>query len=196
MNEIQPVRDRIAECFDEKLILPNAHQTLHSPSGRYQIAKKNYKQNAPDLNWHICEIVVIETSSNEEILRVKCEEGRFFHDWIESETADYLLFSEALGGQSVFDLCNRKLASYYNADEPFIWVQFYPSPDLRKLAVHGCYWACPFEIVTYDFSTPLQLPLPELNREGEWPKEVFDGWINDAQFQLRNGDATRIITIE
>ncbi len=179
------------------MILPDARRTLHSPSGRYQVVKDVYQQNTPDLNWRICKVVVIESLSGAEILRLKCEDGRFFHQWIESEAADYLLFAEALeGGQSVFDLRSLKFASYYNSNEPFIWAQFHPSPNLQKLAVIGCYWACPFEVVTYDFSTPLELPLQELHRTILENKEDFGGWTSDKQFQMRNGDEIRIVTVE
>ena len=50
----------------------------------------------------------------------------------------------------------------------------YPSPDRTKLAIVGCYWACPYLIVVYDFREPLNLPLPTIVQ--------FELPGNDAKF--------------
>ena len=55
------------------------------------------------------------------------EEG--FHAWLVRNETDYLIFPEALGGQTVFDLTNRKFASNYNAEDEFIWGASHLSPS-------------------------------------------------------------------
>ena len=49
------------------------------------------------------------------------------------------------------------------------------------LAVDGCYWACPYEIVFYDFSDPSRLPLPELDR-CEGVTDPVIGWADNDTF--------------
>jgi hypothetical protein len=56
-------------------------------------------------------------------------------------------------------------------------VAVYPSPDGLVLAVDGCYWACPYEIVFFDFANPASLPLPEIDRCEEVTDPVI-GWVD------------------
>jgi hypothetical protein len=42
--------------------------------------------------------------------------------------------------------------------------------DTKTLEVHGCYWAAPFDIVTFDFSNPRKLPWKDL----EWKDEPYE----------------------
>ncbi len=41
------------------------------------------------------------------------------------------------------------------------------NPDAKTVKVHGCYWACPWQITTYDVSDPSKLPWPVLSVEDE-----------------------------
>lgn len=67
----------------------------------------------------------------------------------------------------------------------FCWANVLPSPDGMTLAVEGCYWACPYDLVFYDFSQPDCLPLPELRRfEG---LERVIGWENANTFAFTCG---------
>jgi hypothetical protein len=77
----------------------------------------------------------------------------------------------------------------------FCWAAVYVSPDRLMLAVDGCYWACPYEVVFYDFRHPEQLPLPELARVGSL--EACQGWIDNETFvlthevEIRKSDGAR-----
>lgn len=62
------------------------------------------------------------------------------------------------------------------------------------LIVDGCYWACPYELVAFDFSKPMDLPYPELHR---WAGDLgtvdgFDergelSWTFDLEVRLSDG---------
>jgi hypothetical protein len=72
----------------------------------------------------------------------------------------------------------------------FCWAAHYPSLDRRFLAVDGCYWACPYELVIYDFTQPMELPYPELYRAPVW--EVHDGgFLADGSISWSSTDAVR-----
>ncbi len=88
-------------------------------------------------------------------------------------------------GQTVIDLSSGQVAGFSSPDDPFIWTEFHPSPDKTRLAVIGCYWACPFQITVYDFREPMNLPLPtiaEFMLPGNNAK--FKEWISADSFTL------------
>ena len=78
----------------------------------------------------------------------------------------------------------------------FCWGSAYPSPTGQLLAVEGCYWGGPNEIVIYDFSNPSCSPLPELARAEETLQAR--GWLSDSEFEftVEDGDATRTTTLK
>lgn len=45
------------------------------------------------------------------------------------------------------------------------WVSGEVAPGAQLIALAGCYWACPFETIIYDFSKPMDLPWVELHRD-------------------------------
>jgi hypothetical protein len=96
-----------------------------------------------------------------------------------------LVFAEHRGGQSIIEFPALKFESYFEDANDFIWTEFHPSPNRDKLAIIGCHWACPYEVVVYDFRLPLRLPLTILTREilGD-DHENFDRWISDTSFSL------------
>jgi hypothetical protein len=49
----------------------------------------------------------------------------------------------------------------------FCWARVEYDKETVQLEVDGCYWACPYEIVRYDFSNPDVLPYKELSRDYE-----------------------------
>lgn len=48
---------------------------------------------------------------------------------------------------------------------------------MRLLTVDGCYWACQYDLVIYDFTDHTRSPLPELARFENLDK--FKGWRDD-----------------
>lgn len=87
------------------------------------------------------------------------------------------------------------MASWCGAakEDGFIWVEYFPSPTGQRLAVIRCYWACPSEVVVYDFTSPMNLPLTELAR-ADLPPNAKVIWQSDALIALRSpsGDETKL----
>ena len=68
-------------------------------------------------------------------------------------------------------------------DEDFYLLKIYASPDVNILAVEGCYWGCPTDIIFYDFSDPSIIPLLEIDRiENIWESL---GWETSNTFAVR-----------
>lgn len=79
---------------------------------------------------------------------------------------EYFIFDEDLYGYSVLDLGSMKSMHYIPAEsyaepaqemqETFIWCDCFYDPETDLLAVDGCYWACPENVIVLDFSNPME----------------------------------------
>lgn len=164
MNAISKVREDISEFFEPNGLLQDSHETSISPSKNFRLETSVYSQSTKDLDWEVTKVELFENSTNKEIFSFFANTSDFFHAWLEKENLEYLVCAEDLfGGQTIIDLTNRKMASYSPGNDGFIWTAFYLSPDGNKLAAVGCYWGCNYDIKIYDFKSPLDLPLVELN---------------------------------
>jgi hypothetical protein len=111
---------------------------------------------------------------------------------------DYLVCGEDYQGQTIIELDTGRRADYLPAQAEqgtgFCWAQHYLAPSKEVLIVDGCYWACPYELVAFDFSRPLELPYEELHRWNGDLAEVhgFDNngtlaWIIEREVRLSDG---------
>lgn len=116
--------------------------------------------------------------------------GLFWFAWVTRDGLDYLLCGEDYQGYNVIDLAGgRNVLTFPEAAYKgggFCWTAVHPSPSGRTLAVEGCYWACPYELVFYDLPEPTRSPLPELGRV----QDLYDikGWTGEHQFLYRAGE--------
>lgn len=104
-----------------------------------------------------------------------------------------MLCGEDYQGYSVIQ-CKSGRVEIYFPDEGFdgggfCWAAVHPSPDGLTLAVEGCYWACPYEIVFYDFTDPMVLPLKELARIDDFDEVI--GWDNKSTFSYTVSEDSR-----
>lgn len=136
------------------------------------------------MNWQVSKIEVIDHENNL-VSSFLIDDGRFFHHWIIAGEKEYLLFAENLcGGNSVLDLKTREVLGYSDGTDGFISTDYYPSPDLKQLAIVGCYWACPYEVQVFDISNIELLPWPMILET-----ELKDGendvvWLDDNTFRI------------
>jgi hypothetical protein len=183
-NQIAKLREEIKKYFDPDALVEESDTPSFSPDKAYRVEWEHYRQNMPDLNWVTTRVKVFDTLSNEVLFEFFKDDSHIFHEWVKTDNADYLVCAEILcGGQTVIDLTNRKMSSYADGTDGFIWAEFFPSPDGKTLAVIGCFWACPYEIKIYDFSHPLELPLRELRSIpliGD--DETIDHWLDNRTF--------------
>lgn len=192
-NEIQKVREATERGLASARLCPGGAVTELSPCGRYRLDIEEYTAETTDF----AVAVIRRTASGQELATIKRNDSRCFYAWVSRTGHDYLLFSEDVEGQTVIDLTAGKVASFSSPDDPFIWTEFYPSPDGTKVAVVGCYWACPYQVTVYDFRDPLNLPLPKL-AEFFLPENdaEFGEWVTEGAFRVQSKDkAVRVFEV-
>ncbi len=157
-NEIDSIRTAINQNFDSNGSLGWTDVFSQSEYGLFYIATELYKQASPDRNWIITKVYIGHIEKEGYFFEYLTDNDDTCFEWIYKDKKDYLLLPEAQGGQSIFDIAEQKLHSFYSSEDPFIWTDIHVSADKTKLAVTGCYWACPFEIVVYDCTELTKLP--------------------------------------
>lgn len=187
---------RADNCYADRrkeldaLILPenrveNSVEADESPCGKYRLEICQYSTE-PDA-WNVSRGIVTRKHDNQLIIDVKRNFGHFWYAWVQHPNQnDYLLCGEDYQGYSVINLTTGKSTVYFPdagyKGFGFCWTAVDASPDCLILAVDGCYWACPYEVVFYDFRNPEQLPLPELGRIGSL--DDCEGWLDNETFVL------------
>lgn len=185
VNHINTFRVELKKDFDEKPFIKEGIETYYSPSNKYRLDTTKYNLTTP--NWGIIKVELYQHASNEKMQEFIINDDHFAHGWFTINSIDYLICSENIfGGQTIIDLTNNIINSYSPKEEGFIWTDFYLSPNGKNLATIGCFWACPYVIKIYDFSTPLSLPLTEIK---EIPllenSEIIYTWLDNNTIQFR-----------
>lgn len=174
-NEIDTVRADIKQYFDPNGRLGWEDGFSQSEGGLFYIETEHYKQTDPKRNWIITKVYVGHLEKNGWLFSYLTDNDDTCWAWIDKGKKEYLLLPETQDGQSILDISTLKLYSFYSSEDPFIWAQIVPSPDQTKLAVIGCYWACPYELLIYDCSHLLELPYPYMHIQG----------LNDTFFKIK-----------
>lgn len=163
-NTIQAKRDEILKVFDQNAKISGDNIYAISESGLFYFETEKYLQNDPERNWIINKIMIFDTEKANLIYEYFTDHDDETFAWITKDNIDYLLFPEFLGGYSIFITQTNDLQSFYTKDDPFIWQKIDYLSNSNQLVVKGCYWACPTEIITYNFNNRMQLPYPIIKR--------------------------------
>lgn len=194
-NLIQDIRAEIVKHFDNTALLPDTEENYSSPDNKYFFKSNYYRQTDDKRNWTVSKIEVFQTDTGEKIFEFLRNDDSLFHGWLTVDNSHYLLLSEDLEGKSILDISNRKFYSYSFEDDKFIWCEYYPSPDSKKLAIIGCYWACPYEIVVFDTSKPTNFPYKELYRQDTFQEKVE--WLDNTTLKITsNENDSKIVKVE
>jgi hypothetical protein len=180
-------RREIEPFFSAENCVPGSAETSDSPSGTFRLETCNCSTGRGD--WEYSRGVVKRVTDGTVIADVKRNYGLFWHSWVEhADGNEYLLCGEDYQGYLVINLTAGACKTYFPEEghkgNGFCWAAAYPSPDTLVLAVEGCYWACPTEIVFYDFQNPEDLPLRELSRVSIIADRC-EGWIDNETFVLK-----------
>ena len=122
-----------------------------------------------------------------QVADIKRNYPHFWHAWADhANGCEYLLCGEDYQGQTVVNLTEGKSFSFFPEagfnGKGFCWTAAYPAPDTSLLAVDGCIWGGPYDIVFFDFSKPDDLPYRELFRVDSL--DDCDGWLDNDRFKL------------
>lgn len=184
MEDYSERRKEIEAFFVESNKLDDLEPQV-SPSGKYSLNVSKYKtrENA----WAFTRGIVKEVSTGEVIADVKRNYSHFWFCWcLHPNGNEYLLCGEDYQGQTLVNLTQKRVQNTFpNAGYDgygFCWADVTMSPNKSIIAVEGCYWACPYDIVFFDFRNPDEFPPKELKRiesVGE-----LKGWDEDGNFTI------------
>lgn len=183
MTKYEEKRAAIKKAFESYKPLPDP-QMERSPSGKYLLVITRFETKPGAWSYTRGQVFCGEHLVAE-VLR---NYSSFPFAWVEGHPNghDYLACGEDYQGQTIVEVdTGRQVSTYPEAAHKgfgFCWASIHPSPDKQVLAVDGCYWACPYEVVLYDFRDPMNLPLPELERWDD--AEGFDEWRSTGSIQL------------
>lgn len=143
---------------------------------------------------------IVRSGGGEPITVIRRNYGQFPFTWCEDHPLghDYLIAGEDYQGQTIVELDSAgrvdHLPGKAHIGAGFCWAKHHVTPDKRMLIVDGCNWACPYELVAFDFSQPMQLPYRQLHR---WAGDLavvegFDdggtlSWRFDREVRLSDG---------
>lgn len=158
-----------------------------SPSLRYSLHVTAYRTS--EGCWNYTRGEVYDTQGQEgkgvKIADVKRNYSMFPFEWVEGhpDGHDYLVCGEDYQGQTVIQLDTGKRVDTEDTSFGFCWAKIDASPTKDVLAVNGCYWGGPYEVVLFDFSDPMKLPHPEIARAND---QVYDDsvWNEDGSIAL------------
>jgi hypothetical protein len=194
----QEKRVAIEKFFIPENLVIDSHVEHRSPSGKFLLAVHRYSTGPK--TWQYSRGIVTEISNGKLVADVKRNIGHFWHSWVQHPNGkEYLLCGEDYQGYEVIELASGKIEIHLPDSAKngggFCWAAVYPSKDGKVLAVEGCIWGGPYDLIFYDFSEPMQPPFPELGRVNEIGKII--GWKNDSvfatehEFEVRKTDAKR-----
>ncbi|HMT73223.1 MAG TPA: hypothetical protein PKA77_04105 [Chitinophagaceae bacterium] len=193
-NTIQDIRADVVKYFDEGALLADTEEIHFSPDNRYYFKSNYYRQTDKNHNWIVSKIQVFQTDNNQEIFEFIRNDDSLFHGWLTTSGKSYLFLSEDIEGKSILDLSDGSFYSYSFEDDTFIWCEYYPSPDGKRLAVIGCYWACPYEILVFDTSEPTRFPFKELYRHDTFQEKLE--WLDNVTLKISGNTDSKIVVIE
>lgn len=178
-------RRELEARFETCQLKQGEREIIMSPSGAFCLTLDYYSTGAG--TWDYSRGRVTSVRGDRPIADIKRNYGVFWHKWITHANGnEYLLCGEDYQGQTVVNLSKGETRSYFPEDGyeggGFCWAAAYPSPDSEVLAIEGCYWACPYDVVFFDFSSPDELPYRELARVRDLGKCV--GWLDSQTFQM------------
>jgi len=187
----QEKRARIEQRFVEDNLIAERTEVSISPSGAYELTIQTYKTEG----WNYTRGIVKRVADGSLIADIKRNYGHFWYQWCAHPNSQkYLLCGEDYQGYMVVNLTRGEVHIYFPeagyAGVGFCWASVYPSPDFTLLAVEGCYWASPYEIVFFDFTTPDELPYREVVRIDAGDAVV--GWKDNHTFVMKTEQEFRL----
>ena len=176
-------RAEVEAYFTTKNIRPSPEQIAQSPSGSFELKIYEVVTGAGARGYTLGIVKNLHTGSV--ICEIKRNFSRFWYAWVQHQSGyEYLLCGEDYQGYSVLNLNTAAYHVYFpekgHNGVGFCWGDVHPSPDGLVLAVDGCYWGCPYELVIFDFKTPEELPLLEISRFSDL--DVCQGWLDSQTF--------------
>lgn len=160
-------RTEMMHYFQDEFFSPDATEIIHSPSGNFKLEIHHYNHEEGIVRYNYTKGIVID-SDHKTIDVIYRNFGSFLHFWVEVNGIEYLLCGLDYQGYSIINLSNNETKHYVPEEAydglGFCWAEIIYFKQKKLIVVDGCYWACPYELVFYDFSNPMGIPYKELFR--------------------------------
>ncbi len=184
-NRYQERREEIEAMFIPSNREPSEPENFLSPSNNFELSVEAYSRGPS--TWEYSRGRVRRIADGKETADIKRNIGHFFHSWVQhSNGHEYLICGEDYQGQTVVNLTTGEKHVFFPdvgyGGGGFCWTAAWQSPDSTLLAVEGCYWACPYEVVFFDFAEPDLLPYKELLRVDGL--DTCNGWLDENTFRM------------
>jgi len=173
-------RESVEDRFLRMRPIPEEHRLHTSPSGQFVLAVDTYAE--PDCDWNFTRGVLREVGTEEVIADIRRAASQFLFAWVAHTQGEFLVCGEDPEGYNVIDIRRGINVCTPPDGSGFNWLTIYPSPDGRVLAVEGCVWGFPNQVVFLNFADPLKSPLPEMARFA-MPTDI-QGWVSDTTFKF------------
>ena len=178
--------------FVPENLVENSEKIHLSQSKKYSLFISEY--TTKEGCWSYSRGVVKHKNGNI-IADIKRNYNHFPFHWVENHPNkhDYLICGEDYQGQTIIELDTEKRKDYLskNAENGFgfCWVSMKASPNKQVLAVNGCVWGSPYEVLFVDFSDPLK-GLPYLKNQPEDYSEFYS-WNDDGTANIGHEEIRR-----
>jgi hypothetical protein len=156
-------------------------KTVLSPSRRYLLTIESYKTG--NSTWNYTKGVVTRVSDNKFIIEIKRNYSTFNHKFFMKDDNEWLWTGKTYMSQCFLNLDTEEFYDNSDKEGKFCWSNIYLSPDGKTLAVHGCYWAGPYEYQFHDFSNPSNgWPILNCDTSTYSDEDKFTQWTQDNIF--------------
>jgi len=190
-NLIQVTRLEIQKYFDETKLIIDTEETHFSPNKKYFFKSNYYTYSNDSHSWIVTKIQIFQTDNQQQLFEFIRNDDSLFYCWLIIEQKTYLFLSEDIEGKSFFDCTECKFHSYSFENDKFIFCEYFPSPNGKRLAIIGCHWACPYEIIVFDTSELPQYPLRELYRQNTFQEKIE--WLDNTTLKISDDENAKLL---
>lgn len=144
---------------------PKQHlsKTIDSPTGKYSLETTPFEISKN--GWDYCEGRFYNNLNDEYIESIYRNYGSFPYCWLEGHPeGDFAICGEDYQGLTLIDLMNGRTTSFISEDahkgNGFCAASFDVSPEMDRIAIEGCYWGGPYELMVLEIpqKAPIQFP--------------------------------------
>lgn len=170
--------------FQDEFYISEKTEIIHSTSGKFKLEIHHYNHVEGFIRHNYTKGIV--TDSEHKIIDIIYRNyDPFLFSWLEVNGKEYLLCGLDYQGYSIVNLSNKE-TNHYVPEEAykghgFCWGEIIYFQQKKLIVIDGCYWACPYEIVFYDFSNPMNVPYNELFRVDVDSILNWDSWKDSCR---------------
>ncbi|WP_143758998.1 hypothetical protein [Paenibacillus odorifer] len=193
VNDTQFLSERATMMyyFQDEFYNPEKTEIFYSPSGKFKLEIHHYNHVVGIIRYNYTKGIITD-SEHKTIDIIYRNFGTFLFSWLEINGIEYLLGGLDYQGYSIVNLSNKQTKHYVPEEaykgHGFCWGEIIYFQQKKLIVIDGCYWACPYELVFYDFSNPMNMPYNELFRVEVDSITNWDNWKDYCMVRYLDGE--------